>query len=153
MLADSYPGSRSCASGMLYFFRWSCTAANPGVLPRSTKLGFSCSRAASCVLFLGPWNPVTGQPRLCSDRDIRNLTVQPLITSVIRSRRLQRAEHVVRAPEKRNIHKALYGQAMGRRPQGKPRMRWVDNVRQDATYLRVRDWQISARDCGQWKAS
>ena len=31
-------------------------------------------------------------------------------------------------------------------------MRWVDNVRQDATSLGARDWQVSARDRGQWKA-
>ena len=102
---------------------------------------------------LGPvWDPVTGQPRLRSNRDIRNLTGQPLITSVIRSRRLQWAGHVVRAPEERGIYKALHGRAMGRRPQGRPRMRWVDNVRQDASSLGVRDWQVSARDRGQWKA-
>ena len=54
---------------------------------------------------LGPvWDPVTGQPRLRS-----NFTGQPRITSVIRSRRLQRAGHVVRAPEERGIYKALYG--------------------------------------------
>ena len=41
---------------------------------------------------------------------------------------------------------------MGRRPQGRPRLRWVDNVRQDVTFLGVRDWQVSARDRGQWKA-
>ena len=29
---------------------------------------------------------------------------------------------------------------------------WVDNVRQDATSLGVRDWQVLARDRGQWKA-
>ena len=41
------------------------------------------------------------------------------------------------------------GRAMERRPQVRPRLRWVDNVRQDATSLGVRDWQISARDRGQ----
>ena len=51
----------------------------------------------------------------------------------------QWAGHVVRAPEEREIYKVLYGRAMERRPQGRPRMRWVDNVRQDATSLGVRD--------------
>lgn len=98
---------------------------------------------------LGPvWDPVTGQLRLRSNHNIRNLTGQPLITSVNRSRRLLWAGHMVRAPEERGIHKALYGRAMRRRPQGWPRMRWVDNVRQDATSLVVRDWQVSARDRG-----
>ena len=59
---------------------------------------------------------------------------------------------VVRAPEEREIYKALYRRAMGRRPQGRPRLRWVDNTRQEATSLGVRNWQVSARDRGQWKA-
>ena len=57
-------------------------------------------------------------------------------------------------PEERGIHKAQYGRAMGRHlpRQGRPRVRWVDNVRQDATSLRARDWEASARDHDRWKA-
>ena len=46
---------------------------------------------------------MTGQPRLRSNRDIRNLTGQPPVTSVIRSRRLQWVGQVVRALEDRGI--------------------------------------------------
>ena len=70
---------------------------------------------------------------------------------MIRSRRLRWAGYVVRAPEERGIHKALYGRVAGMRPQGRPRMRWVDNVRQDAISLRVRDWQAAALDRHRWK--
>ena len=58
---------------------------------------------------------------------------------------------MVRVPEERGIHKALSGRAAGRRPQGRPRMRWVDNVRQDAISLGVRDWQAAALDRRRWK--
>ena len=53
---------------------------------------------------------------------------------------------MVRAPEERDIHKAFFVRAAERRPQGRPRMRWVDNVRQDAISLGVRDWQAAALD-------
>lgn len=50
-------------------------------------------------MFLRPmFDPATGRPRLRSNRDIRNLTAQPLITTVIKSRRLQWAGHVVQSP-------------------------------------------------------
>ena len=52
---------------------------------------------------------------------------------MIKSRRLQWAGHVLRPPKEKGIHKALYGRAMGRRSQDRPRLRWIDNVRQDAT--------------------
>ena len=58
---------------------------------------------------------------------------------------------MVLPPEEKGIHKALYGRAAGRRPQGRPRMRWVDNVRQDAISLGVRDWQTAALGRGRWK--
>ena len=58
---------------------------------------------------------------------------------------------MVLAPEERGIYKALYGRAMGRRSQGRPSMRWVENFRQDAASLEARDWQVSARDRGRWK--
>ena len=58
---------------------------------------------------------------------------------------------MVRAPEERGIHKALYGRAAGRRPQSRPRMRWADNVRQDAISLGVKDWQAAALDRGLWR--
>lgn len=61
----------------------------------------------------------TGQPRFLSNHDIRNLTGQLLITSVIKSRRLQWAGHVVQARKKREIYKAPYGRAVGRRPNGR----------------------------------
>ena len=46
----------------------------------------------------------------------------------------------------------FFGPALAGLGQGKPRLRWVDNVRKVATSLGVRDWQASARDRGQWRA-
>ena len=101
---------------------------------------------------LGPkWDPLTRQSRIRSNQEIRNLTQQPVITSVIRTRRLRWTGHVVRAPEERGIHKAFYGRVAERRPQGRPRMRWVDNVRQDAILLAVKDWQSATLDRCRWK--
>ena len=47
--------------------------------------------------------------------------------------------------------RAVAGRAAGRRPQGRPRMRGVDNVRQDPISLGARDWQAAALDRGRWK--
>lgn len=58
----------------------------------------------------------------------------------------------MRVPEERGIQKALYGQAVGRRPQCRPNIRSVDNVRQGTTSLGVRNWESSARDHVRWKA-
>jgi hypothetical protein len=41
------------------------------------------------------------------------------------------AGHVARIGEKRNTYRFLVGKPEGRRPLGKPRRRWMDNIRMD----------------------
>jgi hypothetical protein len=41
------------------------------------------------------------------------------------------AGHVARTEEKRNAYRLLVGKPEGKRPLGRPRCRWVDNIRMD----------------------
>ena len=41
------------------------------------------------------------------------------------------AGHVVRMGEDRGVYMVLVGKPEGRRPLGRPRSRWVDNIRMD----------------------
>ena len=50
---------------------------------------------------------------------------------VIKSRRMRWAGHVARMGEERGVYRVLVGKPEGRRPQGRPRRRWVDNIRMD----------------------
>ena len=50
---------------------------------------------------------------------------------VIKSRRMRWAGHVVRMGEERGVHRVLVGKPEGRRPLGRPRRRWVDNIWMD----------------------
>ena len=50
---------------------------------------------------------------------------------VIKSRRMRWAGHVARLGEKRAVYRVLVGKPEGKRPLGKPRRRWVDNIRMD----------------------
>jgi hypothetical protein len=43
----------------------------------------------------------------------------------------RRAGHVARRGEKRNAYRLLVVKPEGRRPLGRPRRRWVDNIRMD----------------------
>ena len=52
-----------------------------------------------------------------------------LFTRVIKSRRLRWAEHIARMEEGRNAFKILTGKPTGKRPLGRPRRRWEDNIR------------------------
>ena len=50
---------------------------------------------------------------------------------VIKSRRMRWAGHVARMGEERGVYRVLVGKSEGRRPLGRPRRRWVDNIRMD----------------------
>jgi hypothetical protein len=56
--------------------------------------------------------------------------------------------------EKRNAYRILVGNPEGKRPLGRPRRRWVDNIKM---YLREtgwdgRDWVHLVQDRDQWRA-
>ena len=50
---------------------------------------------------------------------------------VIKPRRIKWAEHVARMGEERGAYRVLVGKPRGKRPLGRPRLRWVDNIRMD----------------------
>ena len=50
---------------------------------------------------------------------------------VIKSRRLRWARHVARMEEGRSAFKMLTGKPTGKRPLGRPRRRWEDNIKMD----------------------
>ena len=55
----------------------------------------------------------------------------PNIVRVIKSRRLRWAGHVARMEESRSAFKIVTGKPTGKRPLGRPRYRWKDNIRMD----------------------
>jgi hypothetical protein len=55
----------------------------------------------------------------------------PSIIRIIKSRRMRWAGHVARMGEKRTAYRLLVGKPEGRRPLGRPRRRWVVNIRMD----------------------
>jgi hypothetical protein len=50
---------------------------------------------------------------------------------VVKSRRMRRAGHVARQGEGRGVQRVLVGRPEGRRPLGRPRRRWEDNIKRD----------------------
>jgi hypothetical protein len=71
---------------------------------------------------------VTGGWRKLHNEELHNLYSSPNIIRTIKSRRMRWARHVARMGEKRNAYRILVGKPEGRRPLGRPRRRWVDNI-------------------------
>jgi hypothetical protein len=55
---------------------------------------------------------------------------------------LWKGGHVARMGEKRNVYRFLVGKPEGKRPLGRPRRRWIDNIKMDLLEIRVSivDW-------------
>jgi hypothetical protein len=62
--------------------------------------------------------------------------------------------HVARKGEKRNAYRFLVGKPEGKRPLGRPRRRWVDNIRMDLVEIDWGDvdWIGIAQDRDKWSA-
>ena len=63
------------------------------------------------------------------EEELNNLYSLPNIVRVIKSRRMRWARHVARMGEGRGVYRVLVGKPEGRRPLGRPRRRWEDNIR------------------------
>jgi hypothetical protein len=61
---------------------------------------------------------------------------------------------VARIGEERGMHRVLVGKPKGKRPLGRPRRRWQDNIRMDLQEVGVGcgDWIESAEDRDRWRA-
>jgi hypothetical protein len=88
------------------------------------------------------------------NEELRDLYSSPSIIKIIKSRRMRCAGHVARMGEKRNAYRLLVGEPEGKRPLGRSRRRWVDNIRMDLGEVGwgVVDWVGLAQDRNRWRA-
>jgi hypothetical protein len=74
---------------------------------------------------------VTREWKKLHNEELRNLYSSSSIIRIIKSRRMRWVGHVARMGKKRNAYRLLVGKPEGKRPQGRPRRRWVGNIRMD----------------------
>ena len=74
---------------------------------------------------------VKGEWRRLHNEELNDLYSSPNIVRVIKSRRIRWAGHVAHMGEERGVYRVLVGKLEGKRPLGRPRHRWVDNIRLD----------------------
>jgi hypothetical protein len=97
---------------------------------------------------------VTGDLRKLHNEELHNLYSSPNIIGMTRSRRMRWAGHVARMGETKNAYRILVGKPEGKRPLGRPRRRWVDNIKMDLGEIGWdgMDWIKLAQDRDQWRA-
>jgi len=96
---------------------------------------------------------VTGECRRLHNEELNDLYCSPNIVRVIKSRRRSWTGHVARMGEERGVYRVLVGKPEGRSPLGRPRRRWVDNIRVDLQEVGCgyMDWIRLAQDRDSWR--
>jgi hypothetical protein len=80
--------------------------------------------------------------RKLHNEELHNLYPSPSIIIMIKARRMRWAGHVARMGEKGSVYRLLVGKPEGKRPLGRPRRRWIHNIKMNLLEigLSVVDW-------------
>jgi hypothetical protein len=97
---------------------------------------------------------VTGEWRKLHNEELHNLYSSPSIIRIMKSQRRRWAGHVTRMGEKRIAYRLLVGKPEGKIPLGRPRRRWLDDIRIDLGEVGWGDvdWIGLAQDRNRWRA-
>ena len=72
---------------------------------------------------------MTGERTKLHNEELNDLYCSPNFVRVIKSIRMRWAGHVARIGERRGVYRGLVGKTDGKRPLGRPRRRWDDNIK------------------------
>ena len=74
------------------------------------------------------------------------------IINHIKAERLSWFGHLHRMPKERMVKKVYKWKPMSIRPQGRPKNRWADDIRNDMKELKIKNWISCIQDRNKWKS-
>jgi hypothetical protein len=97
---------------------------------------------------------VTRGWRKLHNEKLHHFYSSPSIIRIIKLRRVKWAGHVARMGDKRNVYTLLVGKPEGKRLLGRPRHRWIHNIKMDLLEIGVSvvDWIGLVQDRHRWRA-
>lgn len=98
-------------------------------------------------------DPLTQQWRILKNREVYERYGSPNIIQVMKNRRLKYAGHVARMDELRTPRIALIEEVEGRKLQGRPKLRWINNIEKDVQEMRIdpETWIEAAQQRDVWR--
>jgi hypothetical protein len=102
------------------------------------------------IIFEPKKKEVKGEWRILHNKELNDLYCSPNIVWVIKSKRMKWAGHVARMGEKRSVYRVLVVKRKGKRPLGRRRRRWEDNIKMDLNEVGFvgMDWIKLTQDRG-----
>jgi hypothetical protein len=96
---------------------------------------------------------VTGEWRKLHNEELNDLYYSPTIVRVMKSRRMSWVGHVAHKGERRSVSRVLVGKPERKKPPGRPKCRWEDNIKMDIQEVGSggMDWIELAQDRDRWR--
>ena len=92
-----------------------------------------------------------GSWQIKTNQELDKLIKHKNIINFARAQRLGYYGHIEKMQETRMV-KAIYSwKTISKRPTGRPKIRWEDDVKKDTQRLKVPDWKTLVQDRGSWK--
>ena len=97
---------------------------------------------------------VTEKWRKLHNEELNSLCSSSNIVQVIKLRRMRLMRHVVHKGERRGVYRVLVGKPEGKRPLGRPRLTWEENIKMDLQVVGCgcMDWIKVVQDRNRWQA-
>lgn len=102
-------------------------------------------------IYGGVWDQQTVRYRRRTNNEVYELYNSPSIVQEIKSNRLRWLGHVQRSNDSRLIKMVWEEAPNNKRPLGRPKLRWRDNIRKDLQTLGVLNWEESTQDRHEWR--
>jgi hypothetical protein len=95
-----------------------------------------------------------GSWRKLQNDELHGLYSSPKTARAIKSRKMRWAGHVARMEKGRGVYRVWAGRPEGKRPLGRPRRRWEDNIKMDLRKIGIdgANWIQLAQNRVQWRA-
>jgi transcription termination factor 2 len=96
----------------------------------------------------GPKREEDGSWRKLHNDELHSLYSSPNVVTMIKSRRMRWAGHVARMEEGRCVYRVLVGRPKRKRPRGRPRRRWEDNIKLDLREIWIDGGELDSAGSG-----
>ena len=106
------------------------------------------------IIQINAWNMECIEWRKLHNEELNNLYSSPKNVRVINSKRMRCEGHGALMGERRSVYRVLVGKPEGKRPPGRPRRRWDNNITMDLQEVGCEgmDWIELAQDRDRWRA-
>jgi len=104
------------------------------------------------INIFGPTKERDGTWRIKTNDELDGLIRHKNIINHIKAQRLSWFCHIHRMPNERMVKKVCKWKPMYIRPQGRPKDRWEDDIRNDMKKLKAKNWTSCIQDRNKWKS-